>query len=274
MLSGSKGISDSGDGLNSHAGIRTHYEKRNGIRQKGCGMEEIMKKLSVMLGASLLMFALAGCGAEEKENPESESSTVQSSAEESTDNGAQDEGSMESSEGTDFSEEQEESGTVANGYDYANGWTEEMTAIRAAVTEELGDTYWPDTQIYPDFLELSFGLTEEMYEDYMAEMPMISVNVDTLLIVKAKPGQVETVEAALNSYRDAAVSQGIQYPMNVGKVQASVVETIGEYVCFVQLGGDTDAVMEQGDDAVIAQCKEVNERVIEMIRQQIRQPEE
>lgn len=236
-----------------------------------------MKKLSVVLGASLLIFALAGCGTEEKENQGSESSAAESSQtqesmQESADSGVQE--SLPADGGEEEPGNPEESGTVANGYDYANGWTEEMTAIRAAVTEELGDAYWPDTQIYPDFLELSFGLTEEMYEDYMGEMPMISVNVDTLIVVKAKPGQTENVENALNNYRDAAVSQGIQYPMNVGKVQASVVETIGEYVCFVQLGGDTDEAMEQGDDAVIEQCRAVNERVLEIIREQIRQPEE
>lgn len=235
-----------------------------------------MKKKSVMLGVSLLMLALVGCGAEENRGSESsvaESSGTQESIQESADSGVQ-----ESLPTADSGEEEtgnpEDSGMVVNGHDYANGWTEEMAAIRAAVVEELGDGYWPDTQIYPDYLELSFGLTGDMYEDYMGEMPMISVNVDTLLIVKAKPGQVGAVEAALNNYRDAAVSQGIQYPMNIGKVQASKVETIGEYVCFVQLGGDTDAVIEQGDEAVIEQCREVNDRVIEVIRQQVQQPEE
>lgn len=217
------------------------------------------------------MFAVVGCGRNE-ENAESQGSTQQGTAESGSGSSAPQESSAESeaqpSEGTEYS------GTVANGYDYANGWTEEMESIRAAVTEELGEDYWPDTQIFPDYLEMSFGLTQDMYEDYMGEMPMISVNVDTLLVVKAKPDQVDAVESALNAYRDGEVNQQMQYPMNVGKVQASQVERIGNYVCYVQLGADTDAAMEQGDEAVIEQCREVNGRVIEIIRQQVQQTEE
>lgn len=230
-----------------------------------------MKRFLVILSVSLLMFAVAGCGRNE-ENAESQGSTQQGTAESGSGSSAPQESSAESesqpSEGTEYS------GTVANGYDYANGWTEEMASIRAAVTEELGEDYWPDTQIFPDYLEMSFGLTQDMYEDYMGEMPMISVNVDTLLVVKAKPDQVDAVESALNAYRDGEVNQQMQYPMNVGKVQASQVERIGNYVCYVQLGADTDAAMEQGDEAVIEQCREVNGRVIEIIRQQVQQTEE
>ena len=58
----------------------------------------------------------------------------------------------------------------------------------------------------------------------------------------------------------------MQYPMNVGKVQASRIETIGSYVIFVQLGGDVQDALEEGDEAVVAQCQEVNDQVIETLR--------
>lgn len=230
-----------------------------------------MKRFLVILSVGLLMFAATGCGRNE-ENAESQGSTQQSTTGSGSESSASQESSSESESRP--SEDTEYGGTVANGYDYANGWTEEMESIRAAVTEELGEDYWPDTQIFPDYLEMSFGLTQDMYEDYMGEMPMISVNVDTLLVVRAKPDQVDAVESALNAYRDGEVNQQMQYPMNVGKVQASQVERIGNYVCYVQLGADTDAAMEQGDEAVIEQCREVNGRVIEIIRQQVQQTEE
>ena len=229
-----------------------------------------MKKLLVILSMGLLMVTATGCGSKE-ENPGSQGSVESSSGSSTSEESS---ASQESSEESLPSGDESYSGTVANGYDYANGWTEEMEAIRKAVTDELGDDYWPNTQIFPDFLEMSFGLTQDMYEDYMGEMPMISVNVETIVVVKAKPDQVDAVESALNAYRDGEINQQMQYPMNVGKVQASQVEKIGNYVCFVQLGADTDAAMEQGDEAVIEQCREVNGRVIEIIRQQVQQTEE
>ena len=113
----------------------------------------------------------------------------------------------------------------------------------------------------------TYGVSAELYDAYLGEAPMISVNVDTLLIIHAKDGKVEEVESALNAYRDSLVNDTMQYPMNLGKIQASRVERIGDYVCFVQLGADTSSVEEQGDEAVITYCQEQNELALEAIRQ-------
>ncbi len=101
---------------------------------------------------------------------------------------------------------------------------------------------------------------------------MISNNVDTLLIIKAKEGQVDAVEEALTSYRDARLENLMEYPMNVGKVQACRIEKVGNYVLYVLLGGDTMTVMdEEGDEAVLSYCMEVNDQVIEIISQKLEQ---
>ena len=140
-----------------------------------------------------------------------------------------------------------------------------MQAIKSAVRDALGDNYWPDTEIAPDMLEGIFGITSDMYEDYMGEMPMISVNVDTLVVVKPKDGKADAVEKALESYRQSEVDSTMQYPSIVGKIQASRVEKVGDYVCFVMLGGDISTAEEQGADAVIKACQEQNELAIEVI---------
>ena len=116
-------------------------------------------------------------------------------------------------------------------------------------------------------LNETYGVSAELYDAYMGEAPMISANVDTLLTPPAKDGKVEEVENALNAYRDSLVNDTMQYPMNLGKIQASRVERIGDYVCFVQLGADTSSVEEQGDEAVITYCQEQNELALEAIRQ-------
>lgn len=138
---------------------------------------------------------------------------------------------------------------------------------KKAVTDALGDNYWPDSEIPEEMLEGTYGVSADLYDAYLAEMPMISVNVDTLLIIHAKDGKVEDVENALNAYRDHLVNDTMQYPMNLGKIQASQIERIGDYVCFVQLGADTSSAEEQGDEAVITYCQEQNELALEAIRQ-------
>lgn len=214
-----------------------------------------MKKIFVILCVGSLMIGMLGCGKADNRNESQNNSENQSSEESQNSSDAQ--GSSGSA------------GDSEDGYDYSDGWTSEMDAVREAVVEALGEDYWPDMALQPDMLESLFGVTADMYDDYLAEMPMISNNVDTLVIIKAKEGQADAVEAALTAYRENLVSDTLQYPMNVGKVQASRVEKIGNYVCFVQLGADTMETLDQGDEAVIAQCQETNELVIEIISQKV-----
>lgn len=137
--------------------------------------------------------------------------------------------------------------------------------VKAAVVDALGENYWPDTDISADMLKDIYGISDDMYEEYYAQMPMISTNVDTIIIVKAKEDKVTAVEDALNAYREVMINDTMQYPMNIGKIQASRIETFGQYVCFVQLGADTMEVSETGDEAVIEQCQQDNELALEVI---------
>ena len=164
------------------------------------------------------------------------------------------------------SNEPSEGGSAASDHDYEQGWTEQMESVKTAVTDLLDEDYWPNMPLMPDMLESLLGISPDMYEDYFAEMPMISTNVDTLIVIKAVEGQADTVEDILLAYHDNNVNNTMQYPQNVGKIQASRVERIGNYVIFSQLGADTTAVSEEGDqDVIIAHCLEVNDLVIEVI---------
>jgi len=69
----------------------------------------------------------------------------------------------------------------------------------------------------------------------------------------------------LTAYRDNLVNDTMQYPMNVGKIQASEVKSIGNYVCFVQLGADVMAAMDKGDEEVIKHCQAQNAIAIEAL---------
>lgn len=141
--------------------------------------------------------------------------------------------------------------------------------LRDAVAETLGEDYWPNMDMEAELLDTMYGVKPEMYEEVSAQMPMISAQADTLIIVKAREGQETAVADALREYRDYNISNGMQYPMNIGKVQAAVVEIMGRYVCFVQLGADTTAQQEEGDEAVIAYCRKANETAVEAMKERL-----
>lgn len=208
-----------------------------------------MKKLVVYLCTGMLVLGLTACG----RNNDGEVQESETRTESSVQNTQQPEVQPSATpEGTDApNQNQENSG---------------LMVIREAVVEVLGENYWPNTQIPPEYLE-DYGLTSEMYQDFYGEMPMISTNVDTLIIIEAKDDRVEDVEEVLTRYREKLVEDTMQYPMNVGKIQASRIETFDNYVCFVQLGADTtESYGEDGDEeAVIKHCQEQNELAIEAI---------
>ncbi len=209
-----------------------------------------MKKLFVLLCLGMLAVGMTACGKDEENTTPS---TQESSAEQTDE--AQTPSTEESTPATD------ETGDM----DVTAGWSEEMTTIKQAVVDALGDRYWPNMQIDPETLEMIFGITPDMYDDYMAEMPMMGTHVDTLLIVKAKDGNLEAVEQAVNAYRDMKVEDTFAYPMNLGKLQASRIQTFGNYVCFVQLGADNLAEEDMTEEESLTKCQEDNELALEVI---------
>ena len=60
-------------------------------------------------------------------------------------------------------------------------------------------------------------------------------------------------------------------PMNLGKIQASRIETFGNYVCFVQLGGENVIDEQTSEEQSIIKCQEQNELAIEVIGQTVQQ---
>lgn len=235
-----------------------------------------MKKMIAYLCTGIMIVSLGACGNSDKTG-DNQNSTSGSQMESSavagnqTGSGAGDQASGgQSGNGSEAGNAaQGSSAAGGSGHDYEEGWTEEMESIKTAVMDELGDNYFPNMPLMPDMLETQFGITADMYDDYFAEMPMISANVDTLLIIKAKDGNVENVEAALEAYRNVQINGTMQYPKNLGVVQGSRIETIGNYVCFSQLGGEIMDLLDSGDEAVILHCQELNDLVIGIVRQKV-----
>lgn len=221
-----------------------------------------MKKLEVFFLTAALVLSLSSCGngnsgSEETGAGDSQETSVMDSTEES-------QPESDTASDADMQPGDETSQTPEEGI------SEEMSAIRQAVVDALGENYWPDMQIPPEYLE-GYGLTSDMYTDFWGEMPMIGTNVDTIIVIKASEGQIDAVEEVLNSYRETLVNDTMQYPMNLGKIQASRIEVVGDYACFAQLGADTMDLMDAGDEEVIRHCQEQNELALEAIERVVQQ---
>lgn len=144
-----------------------------------------------------------------------------------------------------------------------------MSEIKRAVTEVLGENYWPDKQLSKKELETETGIAEDMYEDYLAEKQSIETDIDTMIIIKAKREKISEIETMLNEYRESLMVKYRERPQELGKVEASRIETVDSYVSFVQLGANTAAAVQKGDEAVITHCQQENERAVDIIEKTI-----
>ncbi len=120
-----------------------------------------------------------------------------------------------------------------------------MDDLKDAVVGILGENYWPDTLLSAEELAERTGVSENMYEDFMAEYQHTEAGIDMMILVKAKQEEVETVERYLNEYRDVLLKIYEQQPQNEAKVFASRIEIIDNYVCYVQLGANIESLEKQ-----------------------------
>ena len=132
-----------------------------------------------------------------------------------------------------------------------------VSDIRDAVAAVYGENYLATMPLDAEMLEMSYGITADMYEEFVAEVPMMSAHVDTLIVVKAKADKIETVKAALEAYRQDQVENGFHYPMNVPKVQASEVVVYGDYVVYIMLG--TTDNMDADEATLLAEFQAQNQ---------------
>ena len=144
-----------------------------------------------------------------------------------------------------------------------------LNQLREKVKTGLGEKYWPDILLTEEELEEKTGITKDMYVDFLAEEQNIDANIDIMIIINANEAYVGIIEQKLEDYRIKVINENQKYPQNLGKAKASRMETIENYICFVQLGADTSVVADKGEDEIIAYCQEENERAIDILEKAI-----
>lgn len=208
------------------------------------------KKIMIVLTAGLILCSLTGCGG-------------------STPTGEMVNNKRNIDEQKEILEMPVGSSYVENEEQYAKKTFPTLAQLREEVKEELGEHYWPEVSISEEELENETGITRDMYIEFLAEEPSTETNMDRLIIIRAKEDYVGTIEQALEDYRLKMIEENQKYPQNLCKVEASRMETIENYICFVQLGADTSIVAGKGKDDIISYCLEENERAVDVLEKAI-----
>ncbi len=224
-----------------------------------------MKKRIMALTLALALVLLAGCsGRNDAETTAPSTQATETSAAEQETEQPTEQPTEESTEAATETETEEsaagESGQASNGT-YRDDVS--VTELRDAVKEAYGENYIPSMEYDADTLEALFGVSSDMYDEVIAEGPMISVHVDTLIIVKAKNDRVEDVRTALENYRNTQIETGMNYPMNVPKLQASEVAVFGNYVCYIMLGAIDESITDEGE--MLTAFQEQNQIAVDVI---------
>lgn len=208
------------------------------LHDKKKGKNKMRKFIAIFAAAAMLAAVFTACSNDDQQKPEETTTTAADN--QPQESGSDNEGGSENEGG----DNQAEDGAVQKILD----------AIKAA----YGDDYAPNTEIPEELLKDMYGLDPDTYTEAVGEMPMISTNVDTVIIVKAANGKAGDVQAALNSYRDYLINESLQYPMNVAKVNATKVVANGDYVAFLLLGA-----MDERDDASDSERAEFAEEQVQ-----------
>ncbi|MCI9664424.1 MAG: DUF4358 domain-containing protein [Lachnospiraceae bacterium] len=144
-----------------------------------------------------------------------------------------------------------------------------MMELKEAVVDILGDNYWPDALFSEEELAERTGISSNMYENFMAEYQHSEAGIDMMILVEAREDSIGDVERYLNEYRELLLKIYDNQPQNRAKIFASRIETIQNYVCYVQLGADITQFEEQGEEQMIAYCQQENERAVDILEKKI-----
>lgn len=131
----------------------------------------------------------------------------------------------------------------------------ELETVVNAIKEAYGEHYYPNMSEDETIIAEKYGLTSELYQEVLAEVPMISAGADTLIAVKVADGKQEEVVEKLTDYREYLLTDSLQYPANLLKLQGSKVIEKDGFVFFVSLG---EMPMElENEDEIIAKAEEL-----------------
>lgn len=146
------------------------------------------------------------------------------------------------------------------------------SSLAKAVKKAYGDDYYPDYKLDKTEIKDKYGVASSLYASAYAQVPMISANVDQLVIFKAKnSSSKKKILSAVKKYQAALKEDTMQYPMNRLKIQGSKVYTKGKYVCFFMLGQISKNVEENGtDEEIIKAYQDQNKKAVNAVKKKLK----
>lgn len=155
----------------------------------------------------------------------------------------------------------------------AHAATPSASKLASAVKKAYGDSYLPNYKLDKDEIKSKYGVDSSLYASAYAEVPMISAQVDQLVIFKAKnASSKKKILTAVKKYQKDLKADTMQYPMNVLKIQGSKVYANGNYVCFFMLGGSVSkSIEESGSEAeVIKAHQQLNKKAVNTVKNKLK----
>lgn len=145
--------------------------------------------------------------------------------------------------------------------------------LAAAVKKAYGENYWPNYRLDKNEIKERYGVDSSLYASAYAEVPMISAQVDELVIFKAKNADSKKkILSAVKKYQKDLKEDTMQYPMNLLKIQGSRVYTNGKYVCFFMLGGSISKDLEEDgtDEEMIKAYQQMNKIAVNAVKKKLK----
>ena len=127
------------------------------------------------------------------------------------------------------------------------------------IKDTYGERYYPNQKIEADELEETFGIGDDLYDNFIADRVTGEEAPDTLVIIEAKEGKEDEVKQKLEDYRQKLLDDA-NWAESKEKIEASKVYNNGRYVFYVMLGDVEDDTLS-GEGLMEALGKEVDKGI-------------
>lgn len=139
----------------------------------------------------------------------------------------------------------------------------DLEKLHQDVKAAYGEGYTANMAIDAATLETVYGISEDLYDECIAETAMISAQTDFFIALKAKDGKAEEMKTALEKAKEAIVASAF-YPANQVKVQSTQVIVHGDYG-FVFVLGYPENLNEEDEEAMRAAYDAENQKAADVI---------
>lgn len=109
----------------------------------------------------------------------------------------------------------------------------------------------PNMQLEESMLADMYGISSDLYTDFYGCVPMMSQQIDQILVFKAPDTQTALLEA-LDGYLTTQRENQSQYPATLDKLEVTTVETVGDYVFLNGLSSYPENEAEMSHEEMMA----------------------